>query len=124
MPCSAPLAGPLAGNPSEYAERSVASPSRRVRGALREARSGEVSLPVNRPPADSRPAAMGSPWLLDEHLLGLAPLAVLLLNDLGKITHWNDVATEIFGLARQDAIGQPLRLLIRLPDEHRDAFEP
>jgi PAS domain S-box-containing protein len=72
----------------------------------------------------TRPAATGSPRLLDEHLLGLAPLAVILLNDLGKITHWNDVATDIFGLARQDAIGHPLRTLLRLPDEHRDAFEP
>jgi PAS domain S-box-containing protein len=81
-------------------------------------------LPVKRRPATTRPAATGTPRLLGEHLLGLAPMAVILLNDQGKITHWNDVATDIFGLAREEAIGQPMRLLLRLPDEHRDTFEP
>ena len=73
--------------------------------------------------AATRPVT-GSPRLLDEHVLGLAPLAVILLNDRGNVTHWNDVASGMFGLAREEAIGHPLRLLLRLPDEHRDAFEP
>jgi PAS domain S-box-containing protein len=81
-------------------------------------------LPVKHQQAAARPAAAGSPRLLDEHLLGLAPMAVILVNDLGNITHWNDTATEIFGLAQENAIGRQLRTLLRLPHEHRDAFDP
>ena len=51
-------------------------------------------------------------------------MAVMLLNDLGNITHWDSSAAEIFGLAHEHAIGHPPRTLLRLPLEHRDAFEP
>jgi PAS domain S-box-containing protein len=78
---------------------------------------------TKRQPAAARPSAAGSPRLLDEYLLGLAPMAVILTNDLGHVTHWNHAATDIFGLAHEDAIGRPLRTLLRLPQEHRDAFE-
>jgi PAS domain S-box-containing protein len=50
-------------------------------------------------------------------------MAVILLNDHGHVTHWNHAATEIFGLAHEDAVGRPLRALLRMPQEHRDAFE-
>jgi serine phosphatase RsbU (regulator of sigma subunit)/anti-sigma regulatory factor (Ser/Thr protein kinase) len=71
-----------------------------------------------------RRGASGAPRLLDENLLGIAPMAVILLNDAGRVTHWNSVATEIFGLAHDRAVGRPLRTLLRLPQEHRDAFDP
>ena len=74
--------------------------------------------------AAARTIGMAAPRLLDEHLLGLAPLAVILINDFGHVTHWNPNAREIFGLAHEDAVGHPLRTLLRLPQEHRDAFEP
>lgn len=112
------------GNPSEYAQLSVASPSQRVRGGAGVLATGEVSRSLKRRQAAGRPAAAGSPRLLDEHLLGLAPMAVILMNDLGNITHWNDTAREIFGLAQENAIGQSLCALLRLPQEHSDAFEP
>jgi PAS domain S-box-containing protein len=62
--------------------------------------------------------------LLDAYLLGTAPMAVIIINDLGRITHWNRTATEIFGIGHAGAVGRPLRSLLRLPQEHRDAFEP
>lgn len=71
-----------------------------------------------------RQGGTGAPRLLHEHLLGLAPMAVILVNDLGIVTHWTPAATEIFGLAHEDAVGRPLRALLLLPQEHRDAFEP
>jgi PAS domain S-box-containing protein len=80
-------------------------------------------LVVKRQHAAARGTAAGSPRLLHEHLLGLAPMAVLLMNDHGHVTHWNHAATEIFGLAHEDAVGRPLRTLLRLPQEHRNAFE-
>ncbi|MGH3375701.1 MAG: SpoIIE family protein phosphatase [Actinoallomurus sp.] len=79
---------------------------------------------MKRQSAVGRSTAGGSPRLLDEHLLGLAPMAVILMNDFGNITHWNDTATGIFGLAQENAIGRPLRTLLRLPQEHEDAFDP
>ena len=33
-------------------------------------------------------------------------MAVILMNDLGNITHWNDTATGIFGLAQESAVGR------------------
>ncbi|GLY74420.1 hypothetical protein Airi01_026870 [Actinoallomurus iriomotensis] len=81
-------------------------------------------MPVKRRHAVARPAVAGSPRLLHEHLLGLAPMAVILLNDLGHVTHWSHTADEIFGLAHEEAAGRPLRTLLRLPQEHGDAFEP
>ncbi len=72
----------------------------------------------------ARAAVAGSPKLLDEHLLGVAPMAVIVMNDLGRVTHWNRVATEIFGVAHEGAVGRPLRTLLRLPREHQEAFEP
>jgi PAS domain S-box-containing protein len=80
-------------------------------------------LPVKRRHA-AVPAAAGSPRLLREHLLGVTPMAVILLNEAGHVSHWNHAATEIFGLAHEDAVGRPLRTLLRLPQEHRDAFDP
>ena len=79
---------------------------------------------VRRQHAAARATGTGSPRLLDEHLLGLAPMAVILINDFGHVTHWNHTAEEIFGLAHEEAVGHPLRTLLRLPQEHRDAFEP
>jgi PAS domain S-box-containing protein len=75
-----------------------------------------------------RPAAgavaAGAPRLLDEHLLGVAPMAVILIDDAGRVSHWNRVADEIFGVADDETVGRPFRTLLRVPHEHRDAFEP
>ncbi len=79
---------------------------------------------MKRQHAAARTNGAGSPRLLDEHLLGLAPMAVILMNDLGHVTHWNQVAVEIFGLAHEDAVGRPLSTLVLLPQDRRDAFEP
>ena len=79
---------------------------------------------VSRQPPVGRAAVPGSPRLLDEHLLGITPMAVVVMNDLGRVSHWNRVATEIFGVAHEAAVGRPLRTLLRLPSEHLDAFEP
>jgi PAS domain S-box-containing protein len=84
----------------------------------------EVSLVVTRVHPGARSAAAGSPRLLDEQLLGVAPMAVIILNDLGRISHWNRVAADIFGVTHDEAVGRPLRTLLRLPQEHREAFEP
>jgi PAS domain S-box-containing protein len=51
-------------------------------------------------------------------------MAVIMMNDIGRITHWNRVATELFGVTHDGAVGRPLRTLLRLPQEHREAFEP
>lgn len=79
---------------------------------------------VTRQPPAPRAAATGSPRLLDEHLLGIAPLAVIVMNDTGCVTHWNHVATDVFGVTYDRAVGRPLSTLLRLPQEHREAFDP
>ncbi|MEV0403769.1 SpoIIE family protein phosphatase [Actinoallomurus sp. NPDC050550] len=74
-------------------------------------------------PAARLTAAGASPRLLDQHLLGITPLAVILLDELGRVTHWNPVAEDLFGAPYDAVAGRPLRSLLRLPQEHRSAFE-
>lgn len=70
------------------------------------------------------PGAGGAPRLLAEQLLGIARLAVIVLDDQGRVSHWNRVADELFGVPPETAIGRQLRALLRLPQEHREAFAP
>jgi anti-sigma regulatory factor (Ser/Thr protein kinase) len=64
------------------------------------------------------------PRLLDQQLLAVASMAVIALNRHGRVTHWSRAAGELFGVDRQQVLGRPLTSLLRLPREHRGAFEP
>ena len=48
--------------------------------------------------------------------------AVILMNDEGKISHWNPAAERIFGYTRQEAIGKALHTLLS-PSEYHDAYQ-
>jgi serine phosphatase RsbU (regulator of sigma subunit)/anti-sigma regulatory factor (Ser/Thr protein kinase) len=61
---------------------------------------------------------------LDEQLLGVTRLAVVVADDHGRVTHWSRGAVELFGVDTPKAVGRPLRSLLRLPQEHREVFEP
>ncbi|MCO6010590.1 SpoIIE family protein phosphatase [Actinoallomurus purpureus] len=74
-------------------------------------------------PATRLAAAGAPPRLLDRHLLGITPLGVILLDELGRVAHWNSTAEDLFGAPYDAAAGRPLRTLLRLPQEHRSAFE-
>lgn len=57
-------------------------------------------------------------------LLGVARMTAITLNGRGRISNWDDTATELFGVGRLQALGRPPDSLLRLPPEHRGAFEP
>ncbi|MBA8956672.1 SpoIIE family protein phosphatase [Actinomadura namibiensis] len=83
------------------------------RDRMREGRDGEAS--------DDGACA---PRLLEQHLLGVARMGVIALDGHGRITHWNHAASDLFGLDRERAVGRSLTTLLRVPQEHRAAFEP
>ncbi|MCO5974655.1 ATP-binding SpoIIE family protein phosphatase [Actinoallomurus soli] len=74
-------------------------------------------------PATRLAAAGLPPRLLDRHLLGIAPMAVVLLDGLGRVLRWNPAAEDVFGAPYDAVAGRPLRTLLHLPQEHRSAFE-
>ncbi|MEV4005439.1 PAS domain-containing protein, partial [Actinomadura sp. NPDC049753] len=57
-------------------------------------------------------------------LLGVTRMTAVTVNDRGRINHWDDTAADLFGAARRQAMGRPPGDLLRLPREHRGAFEP
>ncbi|GAA2250137.1 SpoIIE family protein phosphatase [Actinomadura luteofluorescens] len=57
-------------------------------------------------------------------LLGVTRMTAVTVNDRGRISHWDDTAADLFGAARPQALGRPPGELLRLPREHRGAFEP
>ncbi|RKS72227.1 serine phosphatase RsbU (regulator of sigma subunit) [Actinomadura pelletieri DSM 43383] len=57
-------------------------------------------------------------------LLGVARMAAITLDDDGRVVHWDDTATDLFGVGRREAVNRPLGLLLRLPPEVRGVFEP
>ncbi|TDC83172.1 PAS domain-containing protein, partial [Actinomadura sp. 7K507] len=61
--------------------------------------------------------------VIDE-LLGVARMTAITLNGRGRVSHWDDTAEHLFGAGRLQALGRPLSSLLRLPPEHRGAFEP
>ncbi|TDC61363.1 GAF domain-containing protein [Actinomadura sp. GC306] len=61
--------------------------------------------------------------VIDE-LLGTAWMTAVILDGRGRISHWDDTAAEMFGAERHRALGRPPAELLRLPPEHRGAFEP
>ncbi|MGP4021835.1 SpoIIE family protein phosphatase [Actinomadura sp. 3N407] len=59
-----------------------------------------------------------------DELLGVARMTAITLNGRGRISHWDDTAARLFGAGRHQAVGRPPASLLRLPREHRGAFEP
>ncbi|MFI0483991.1 SpoIIE family protein phosphatase [Actinomadura sp. 9N215] len=57
-------------------------------------------------------------------LLGVARMTAITLNGRGRISNWDETAAELFGVGRLQAVGRPPGALLRLPPEHRGAFEP
>lgn len=57
-------------------------------------------------------------WLC-ERIVDQAGEAILFADTDGVIRLWNDAAEEIFGFAREEAIGETLDLIV--PEEFRDA---
>ncbi|HEX4673258.1 MAG TPA: SpoIIE family protein phosphatase [Solirubrobacteraceae bacterium] len=60
------------------------------------------------------------PVTLTEQILDRAPNAVVAMDDSGRVTYWNPRAEELFGFAREDAIGRAVADLI-LPERYRAA---
>ncbi|TDE18745.1 SpoIIE family protein phosphatase [Actinomadura sp. 6K520] len=65
----------------------------------------------------------GGRMVIDE-LLGMAWMTAITLDGRGHISHWDDTAADVFGVGRLQAVGRPPASLLRLPREHRGAFEP
>ncbi|WP_433333230.1 SpoIIE family protein phosphatase [Spirillospora sp. CA-294931] len=82
---------------------------------------GQAPLAAKR---DTGGAEARAPRLLEQHLLGVARMAVLALDGHGRISHWSSTAHDLFGIDREQALGRSLTTLLRLPQEHRGAFEP
>ena len=57
-------------------------------------------------------------------LLGVAEMAAITLDERGRISHWDATAAELFGVGPPQALGRLPAALLRLPREHRGAFEP
>ncbi|MDL4820374.1 SpoIIE family protein phosphatase [Actinomadura opuntiae] len=74
-------------------------------------------------PAGHRPGS-GPPRFLDQPLLGIVSMAAFTLNEHGRINHWNHAATDLFGAGPLQAAGRSPASLLRLPQEHRGAFQP
>ncbi|MBO2447293.1 SpoIIE family protein phosphatase [Actinomadura barringtoniae] len=72
----------------------------------------------------ARDAEARAPRLLEQHLLGVARMAVIALNGHGRVSHWSNAAGELFGVDQEHAVGRSLTTLLRLPQEHRGAFVP
>uniref|UniRef100_UPI00104142DD PAS domain-containing protein n=1 Tax=Actinomadura roseirufa TaxID=2094049 RepID=UPI00104142DD len=83
----------------------------------------DVPPPDAAVPGDPLAADAHPPRFLGQHMLGVARMAVIALNGHGRVSHWNQAAVDLFGVGRTQAIGRPLSLLLRLPQEHRGAFE-
>jgi PAS domain S-box-containing protein len=60
------------------------------------------------------------PVTLTEQILDRAPNAVVAMDDSGRVTYWNPRAEELFGFAREDALGRAVADLI-LPERYRAA---
>ncbi|GGV26792.1 hypothetical protein GCM10010182_57010 [Actinomadura cremea] len=87
-----------------------------------------MTVPQSRPPdlADGAPARAEAytPRFLHQQLLGVARIAAFTLDRDGRIVHWNAAATDLFGVPPDDATGGRPAALLRLPGEHRAAFQP
>jgi PAS domain S-box-containing protein len=45
--------------------------------------------------------------------------AIVMMDDKGKVSYWNQAAERIFGYPAEEAIGKPLHLLVTPKDHHR-----
>ncbi|HEY3687474.1 MAG TPA: SpoIIE family protein phosphatase [Streptosporangiaceae bacterium] len=70
---------------------------------------------------DGAPEA--APSLLHQ-VVGVARLAVAILDGQARITHWNRAADDVFGIPGADAVSRRFPDLLRAPVEHRGVFEP
>ncbi|QXJ24168.1 SpoIIE family protein phosphatase [Actinomadura graeca] len=64
------------------------------------------------------------PRFLEQHLLGVAHMAMISLDARARIAHWDPTAVDLFGVGRCQTLGRPLTKVLRLPREYRGAFEP
>ncbi|MQA94007.1 MAG: SpoIIE family protein phosphatase [Streptosporangiales bacterium] len=55
-------------------------------------------------------------------LYGLARMSVLVLDDAGRVRHWNAAAEDLFGIRAEHALGMELRLLITFSPDGEDPF--
>ncbi|WP_051300990.1 ATP-binding SpoIIE family protein phosphatase [Actinomadura rifamycini] len=85
-----------------------------------------MTVPQSRPPdiADGAPPEAYTPRFLHQQLLGVARIAAFTLDRDGRIVHWNAAAADLFGVPPDDAVGRAPAALLRLPGEHRAAFQP
>jgi PAS domain S-box-containing protein len=62
--------------------------------------------------------------LLARHLLATGSDAIIAADKEGVVRFWNPGAERIFGFAREEAVGQPLDLIIpeRLRKRHADGY--
>ena len=60
------------------------------------------------------------PELLIDQILDHAPNAVISMDESGTVTYWNPRAEEMFGVAREDALGRTVAELI-VPERNRGA---
>ncbi|RSN42490.1 PAS domain-containing protein, partial [Actinomadura sp. WAC 06369] len=85
-----------------------------------------MTVPQSRPPdiADGAPPEAYTPRFLHQQLLGVARIAAFTLDRDGRIVHWNAAAADLFGVPPDAAVGRAPAALLRLPGEHRAAFQP
>ena len=63
---------------------------------------------------ERRTKALSASELRSRTVIDGAPLAIVLIDQTGRVTEWNDVAVQTFGHRVDAAIGQPLQQLIAL----------
>ena len=63
---------------------------------------------------ERRTKALSASELRSRTVIDGAPLAVVLIDQAGRVTEWNGVAEQTFGHSAEAAIGQPLQPLIAL----------
>ena len=63
---------------------------------------------------ERRTKALSASELRSRTVIDGAPLAIVLIDQTGRVTEWNDVAMQTFGYQVGAAIGQPLQQLIAL----------
>ncbi len=55
-------------------------------------------------------------------ITGSAKDAIIMMDDEGKVTFWNNAAKEIFGYSEEEAIGQDCHVLI-MPEDYTELFQ-
>jgi PAS domain S-box-containing protein len=131
----------LAGSPYRAVLAVPLRVQERVIGALSVA--GEVGrtfafdeMQVIQAMADQAAVALANAELFEEHqkaeaalrdttrrlhaLIDASPLAIVAMDESGRVMAWNPAATAMFGWTESETIGQPL---LNVPDERREEYE-